>query len=189
MLDSYGLERGDHVRQLTSRIKEIGHVICERDPVAAAARDERILAEGGGKPRTITRQEIVPSLRCGLLSKDEHPARGTLFPQPWIITVAGRTRFDKIAGAGWLLVIDGRWPLLGIGLIAKLKRLGVERVVIGCGDHSPDAIQETDGVVMSWFDRNTTRASLVRPDHYVFGVATDDVQLERLFDDLEQQLK
>ncbi len=76
LLDSYGEERGEHVRQLTSRIKAIGHVICERDPDAAAARDERVLAEGGGHPRTITRQEIVPPLQTGLLAFPLYPAHG-----------------------------------------------------------------------------------------------------------------
>ncbi len=50
LLDTYGEERIEHVRQLTTRIKAIGHVICERDPVAAEARDIRILAEGDGHP-------------------------------------------------------------------------------------------------------------------------------------------
>ena len=44
LLDTYGEERSEHVRQLTTRIKAIGHVICERDPVAAEARDARILS-------------------------------------------------------------------------------------------------------------------------------------------------
>ena len=34
LLDSYGEERQAHVRELTSRIKAIGAVICERDPAA-----------------------------------------------------------------------------------------------------------------------------------------------------------
>ncbi len=46
LFESYGAERGAHVRRLTGRIKAIGQVICERDKVRAAARDARILAEG-----------------------------------------------------------------------------------------------------------------------------------------------
>jgi 3-(3-hydroxy-phenyl)propionate hydroxylase len=88
LLDSYAEERGAHVRELTTRIKAIGHVICERDPVAAEARDARILAEGNGEPRTITRQDIVPPLRRGLLAAAAHDANGTLFPQPWVRTKA-----------------------------------------------------------------------------------------------------
>jgi 3-(3-hydroxy-phenyl)propionate hydroxylase len=34
LLDTYTEERREHVRRLTTRIKEIGAVICERDPQA-----------------------------------------------------------------------------------------------------------------------------------------------------------
>ena len=39
LLDSYGIERQAHVRELTSRIKGVGAVICERDPAKARGRD------------------------------------------------------------------------------------------------------------------------------------------------------
>ncbi|KJF70052.1 bifunctional 3-(3-hydroxy-phenyl)propionate/3-hydroxycinnamic acid hydroxylase, partial [Agrobacterium arsenijevicii] len=54
LLDTYTVERKRHVQALTGKIKAIGQTICERDPVAAAARDARILAEGGGQPLVIT---------------------------------------------------------------------------------------------------------------------------------------
>jgi 3-(3-hydroxy-phenyl)propionate hydroxylase len=49
LLDSYGEERGDHVRELTTRIKAIGQVICERDrrPHASAIG---VSGGGGGRP-------------------------------------------------------------------------------------------------------------------------------------------
>ena len=83
-------------------------MICERDPAAAEARDARILAEGGGQPRTVTRQEIVPPLQKGLLAFPLHPAHGTLFPQPWIRTANGRQLLDSVVGTGWRLVLDDR---------------------------------------------------------------------------------
>ncbi len=48
LLDSYGQERKAHVRELTSRIKGVGAVICERDPAKARARDAKLLADCGG---------------------------------------------------------------------------------------------------------------------------------------------
>ena len=83
-------------------------MICERDPEAARERDARILAEGGGQPRTITRQEIVPPLRKGLLASQDNGAKGTLFPQPWVQSEDGRKLLDAAVGAGWRLVVDGR---------------------------------------------------------------------------------
>jgi 3-(3-hydroxy-phenyl)propionate hydroxylase len=32
-------------------------------------------------------------------------------------------------------------------------------------------------VLARWFERHACRAALVRPDHYVYGVATDASQL------------
>jgi 3-(3-hydroxy-phenyl)propionate hydroxylase len=188
LLDTYGEERGEHVRQLTSRIKAIGHVICERDPDAAAARDERILAEGGGQPRTITRQEIVPPLQTGLLAFPLHPAHGTLFPQPWIRTAEGRRRLDSVAGTGWRLVLDMRNELeLGPDLQAIMTRLDIRPIRIGPA--ADDVLTEEDGVLAAWFDRHDCRAAIVRPDHYVFGVASETSALDALLTDLAERLR
>jgi 3-(3-hydroxy-phenyl)propionate hydroxylase len=188
LLDSYGEERGEHVRQLTSRIKAIGHVICERDPDAAAARDERILAEGGGQPRTITRQEIVPPLQTGLLAFPLHPAHGTLFPQPWIRTAEGRRRLDSVAGTGWRLVLDMRNELeLSPDLQAIMTELDIRPIRIGPA--ADDVLTEEDGVLAAWFDRHDCRAAIVRPDHYVFGVASETSTLDALLTDLAERLR
>ncbi len=160
LFESYGAERGAHVRRLTGRIKAIGQVICERDPAQAAARDARILAEGGGGPLTITRQEIVPGLECGLIDDSCHAACGTLFPQPLL---AGGALMDAASGTGWRLVLDAREPVAGGDLH------GVRRVAIG-----PHGLAEAEGVLARWFDHHGCCAALVRPDHYVFGVAGPD---------------
>lgn len=173
LLDSYTTERAAHVRELTSRIKAIGLVICERDPEAAAARDARILAEGGGQPRTITRQDIVPPLQAGLLSAEPTPARGTLFPQPWIVTTTGAQLLDRVAGRGWRLFLNSRADLTP-------PETDLRSITIG-----PDGdLTERDGVLAAWFERNTCHAAIVRPDHYVFGTATDRPTLDALLADL-----
>jgi 3-(3-hydroxy-phenyl)propionate hydroxylase len=165
LLDSYAVERSAHVRELTSRIKAIGHVICERDPDGARARDARILAEGGGVARTITRQEIVPKLSCGLLSEHAHPANGTLFPQPLVRDGQTTALLDAVAGTGWRLVIDAR-------LSPLTAPPGVRPIIIG-----PGHIEECEGVVARWFEAQGCVAALVRPDHYVFGVAGDEAEI------------
>ncbi|CAN5216783.1 bifunctional 3-(3-hydroxy-phenyl)propionate/3-hydroxycinnamic acid hydroxylase [soil metagenome] len=186
LLDTYGEERSEHVRQLTGRIKAIGHIICERDPAAAHARDLRILAEGGGQPRTVTRQEIVPPLSKGLLSFPLQPAHGTLFPQPWIRTATGRQRLDVVAGTGWRLVLDARHALdLPSDVQADLRKLGVRPIRIGASD----TLVEDDGVLAAWFDRHGCRAAIVRPDHYVFGVADDTGALRNMLTELAAGLQ
>ena len=179
LLDSYETERKQHVRTLTGRIKAIGHAICERDPAAARARDAALIASGGGRAPTVTRQEIVPPLEAGLLAPVPHPANGTLFPQPWIETPDGARRLDEAAGAGWRIVWDGRhacgddWP-------------GGRAITVGGPRH--EALQERDGVLAGWFERQGCLAAIVRPDHYVYGVLREPSEAEAARTALQQQL-
>jgi len=161
LLDSYGIERGEHVRQLTARIKDIGAVICERDPERARARDAHLLAQGGGVVVDTPRQDVIPRLEHGLLSTGQSAARGTLFPQPWLVDGGERRRFDQLAGDGWLLV---RRPGLAHGADAAAGRLKPHTLQL------PEAA-EPDGLLAAWFERNGCVAALVRPDRYVFGTA------------------
>ena len=179
LLDTYAEERAEHVRQLTTRIKAIGHVICERDPVAAEARDARILGEGGGHPRTVTRQEIVPPLQKGLLAFPLHPAHGTLFPQPWIKTAAGRRLLDSVVGTGWWLVLDDRNEP---DLTVDVTQLDMRLIRLG-------SLAEADGVLAGWFDHHHCRAAIVRPDHYVYGVADDERTLGAMLSELATRLQ
>jgi 3-(3-hydroxy-phenyl)propionate hydroxylase len=194
LLDTYAEERLEHVRQLTTQIKAIGHVICERDPIAAEARDVRILAEGGGHPRTFTRQEIVPPLQKGLLAFPLHPAHGTLFPQPWIRTATGRGLLDTAAGTGWRLVLDARnAPDLTSGIRSDLTRIGMRLICVlsadTVGQAGHEIVAEEDGVLAAWFDRHGCRAAIVRPDHYVFGVANDSIALGKTLSELAARLE
>ncbi|HSV45456.1 MAG TPA: bifunctional 3-(3-hydroxy-phenyl)propionate/3-hydroxycinnamic acid hydroxylase, partial [Ramlibacter sp.] len=105
LLDSYGTERRAHVRELTRRIKGVGAVICERDPAKARERDRELLAACGGVVKDTPRQDILPGLEAGMLAGQAHPARGSLFPQPWLVQDGERKRMDTLAGNGWRLVL------------------------------------------------------------------------------------
>lgn len=156
LLDSYGAERSAHVTQLTTRLIEIGRGICERDPVAARARDARLREQGGGKAPVVLRQDVVPPLTSGFLSSGPHPANGRLFPQPRLVD--GRL-MDAAHGYGWRLV--STIALDGIALPGWITPVG--------------PVQEAEGVLSVWFARHDAVAALVRPDHYVFGTtATAD---------------
>ncbi|MET0540558.1 MAG: bifunctional 3-(3-hydroxy-phenyl)propionate/3-hydroxycinnamic acid hydroxylase [Variovorax sp.] len=181
LLDSYGIERKAHVRQLTGRIKGIGAVIGERDEGRARERDARMLAECGGVVRDMPRQDVIPGLAGGLLSALPHAANGTIFPQPWIARGDGRTRFDDLAGNGWWLVLDGNFdgepP-------AALVRAVPGLVVLRLGGD----IRELEGVAAGWFGRHACKAAIVRPDRYVYGVASDMPGLTALLDGLASRL-
>jgi 3-(3-hydroxy-phenyl)propionate hydroxylase len=190
LLDSYGVERGQHVRQLTSRLKVLGRVICERDAAAAQRRDDALLAETGGTVRTTTRQDIVPPLETGLLSPDPSTARGTLFPQPWIRQGQGTVRLDALAGTGWRLMTDGSSAAdsdLPGGVVGRLD-LRVVRVAPPPSAEA-DVLVETEGVLSAWFRRHGCTAALVRPDHYVFGVARTHAEFGRQLAQADQMIR
>jgi len=190
LLDSYGAERALHVRRLTARLKELGAVICERDPAAARRRDAALLAEGGGRPRTTFRQDIVPPLETGLLAPQPSSARGSLFPQPWVRQPGGAQRLDDVIGCGWRLVVDGTVAGLPPLPAAPARRLGLRVAIVGgAGRAEAPVLAETEGVLAAWFRRHAGVAALVRPDHYVFGLAATPAEIAPLLDSLDRMLE
>ncbi|MDM0103536.1 bifunctional 3-(3-hydroxy-phenyl)propionate/3-hydroxycinnamic acid hydroxylase [Variovorax sp. J22R24] len=180
LLDSYGIERAQHVRQLTSRIKGIGAVICERDEAKARERDARMLAECGGVVRDMPRQDVLPGLEAGLLSPLPHGANGTIFPQPWIERGGERARFDTLAGNGWWLVIDEAFDAIDAAPTSGAPSMTCLRL--------GEALRETEGVAADWFRRHGCRAAIVRPDRYVYGVASNAAELNAQLDALAVRL-
>jgi 3-(3-hydroxy-phenyl)propionate hydroxylase len=162
LLDSYGQERQAHVRELTTRLKALGAIICERDPAKARERDARLLAECGGVVKDTPRQDVLPRLETGLLATTATSGRGTLFPQPRLRD--GRL-MDQRFGCGWRLVGDGSLALPAANGIDPIDLI------------TPP---EADGVVAAWMQRHGCHAALLRPDHYVYGTATDAASLQAL---------
>lgn len=171
LLDSYGDERKAHVQELTSRIKAIGAVICERDIDKARARDAHLLEESGGVVRDTPRQDVIPPLGTGLLAPAANPARGTLFPQPWLRQDGQDVRLDAVAGNGWLLVLGAGYdgPAPSTQGIPGLRVLRLD-----------DTLPEKEGVAAAWFERHGSTAALVRPDRYVYGTAASGQALADL---------
>ncbi len=186
LLDSYGTERGAHVRELTRRIKGIGAVICERDESKARARDAHLLAECGGVVKDTPRQDVLPRLELGCLSAQPGSARGTICPQPMIewgvdagadtdtharaaAGASARTLLDDRVARGWRVVVDDL--LCEVGPLAS----GVTVVHVGARGW-----RESDGVLAAWMRRHECHAALVRPDHYVFGTASTRFELDAL---------
>ncbi len=172
LLDTYGYERKAHVTDLTTRIKGIGQIICERDPERARARDAKLLADCGGVVQPTPRQDVQPALRAGLLAAQQHPARGTIFPQPWLLVDGEKQRMDDVLGNGWLLVLDRHADAALRQQARVLARPGLTVAQLG----TPDCT-ETEGVLARWFERQGCSAALVRPDHYVYGVVSSAPEL------------
>jgi 3-(3-hydroxy-phenyl)propionate hydroxylase len=178
LLDTYEAERRQHVKRLTAILKDIGAVICERDPDAAKRRDKRLLDEAGGEVRTVPRQQLIPPVETGFLAPTPHPANGTLFPQPRVRAGNGAKLLDDLAGTGFRVVMNDRIDAAAVKRHPAVAQLDARLVRIG----ATEAVQETEGVVAAWFERNGCAAALVRPDHYVYGVASDQAGLAALLD-------
>jgi 3-(3-hydroxy-phenyl)propionate hydroxylase len=172
LLDTYGAERKGHVQALTGRIKAIGQLIGERDLAAARARDAQLLAQCGGVVPSVPRQDVQPALQTGLLSADRAPGVGSIFPQPWLLAGETRRRMDTLCGTGWRVVLA---PGANARFTPVLRPYPQLRVVpIGDAGYV-----ETDGIVAQWMARHGCAAAIVRPDHYVHGVATTPEHLSR----------
>ena len=80
-------------------------------------------------------------------------------------------------GGGFRIVTNGNIAVRSKGL--KVVRIGAGE---GC-------LREMDGVAAAWFARHACVAALVRPDHYVYGVAADAAGLDRLIEEFHAALQ
>ena len=90
---------------------------------------------------------------------------------------------DHAVGTGWRLVL--KEAALQAEAAAMAADLGAELAVLALG--TPDC-NEAEGVLAAWFAQRQCAAALVRPDHYVYGVANDAAQLKGLLTQLRSQL-
>jgi len=176
LLDTYGAERKAHVTELTTRIKAIGQIVGQRDLAKARERDAHLLQECGGVVKSQPRQSVQPALAQGLLSPTRHPAVGTIFPQPWILRDGRKQRLDELAGRGWRIVAAPGTDAPPSERIATVR--------IGAPE-----LREADGVAARWFEQHGCSAAIVRPDHYVWGVADGAAALQSQLRTLERQLQ
>lgn len=161
ILDSYTSERSQHIRYAIGMSVALGKVICVLDEEEAAARDERMLALGGDPAQVLPATE-PPVLGPGIL--DPRPrseaVRGTMAPQ--FPVDAGL--FDEVVGDGPVLLTRTPLPRAPERAFA-LSDLG-----------------DPTGAWSSWLDQLGADAVLIRPDHYLFGIAPAD-QAEALLED------
>ena len=172
LLDTYGAERSAHVRRLTTTIMHIGRNICERDEARARQRDAELLALAGGVVKSVPRQDLIPPLETGLIAPaasaiHESPnARGTLFPQPRVRHEGASVLLDDVTGHGLRLMLASTCNAEAVASLPAVRQCGARVVQFG-----PGGWEEEDGLAAAWFARHGANAALVRPDHYVYGVA------------------
>jgi 3-(3-hydroxy-phenyl)propionate hydroxylase len=195
LLDSYEIERKPHVRAVVASAKEFGTIIGELDPVAAAVRDAKLVADlKSGKAETV-RQRFIPDLVSGLIAGEAKLA-GRLFVQPHVCAPDGRTvRLDDLLAPDFVVATATSEAMgwLSDASRAAWQRLGGGQVVIATSGESGHrggvlAVVEADGLFNDWMRRNAVAAVIVRPDRYVYGAAADAAELNVLIEHLLQNL-
>ncbi|KAB8159442.1 bifunctional 3-(3-hydroxy-phenyl)propionate/3-hydroxycinnamic acid hydroxylase [Streptomyces sp. 3MP-14] len=175
ILDTYQTEREPHVRAVTEKGIELGHLQTLRDPERAAERDRKLLArrQQGGAPKAVR----FPDLREGLFASRSDAGHGQLSVQGVVHDGTRGDRLDQLVGGGFqLLLAEGLLGALEDGpLLHELAGAGVRVVVPGArsGDHPVAAlVQDVHGTYRDWFAELGCSAVAVRPDFHVFGTAS-----------------
>ncbi|WP_210583625.1 bifunctional 3-(3-hydroxy-phenyl)propionate/3-hydroxycinnamic acid hydroxylase [Streptomyces sp. GESEQ-35] len=198
VLDTYGQERRQHVKESILSSVQLGRVICVTDPEAAADRDATVLA--GRRGRTGPEQpEPAKPLSAGLLRRPSadpaEPPAGAVVPQGRVSVQGDTGLFDEIVGWGFVLLTaddlrpalgEDRWSFLG-ALGTHVVRLLPPGAAAGTGQDLTDAI-DVDGFYRAYLDEHHATAVLIRPDYHVFGAANGPEDTAALIDDLRGRL-
>ncbi|MGW0710655.1 bifunctional 3-(3-hydroxy-phenyl)propionate/3-hydroxycinnamic acid hydroxylase [Streptomyces sp. NPDC002643] len=166
LLDTYQSEREPHVRAIIAKGIELGRVQTMRDPVAAAERDARLIAqrEANGRPEKMRFPGLGPGLR------DTSPQAGQLMPQGRVEAHGTEGLFDAVLGRGFVLLVDGRaGATLDAPAMAEAARLGVGVHHLTDRRLTTEGFTDAGGVYGRWFDETGSAAVLWRPDFYILG--------------------
>lgn len=191
ILDTYGQERKKHVRTVVGHAKTFGLIIGELDEAAALRRDQELKEQlASGKAETV-RQKFIPGLEVGALAslQDGSPALGAgeLFVQPWVQQGADWTRLDDVMTTGFWITTTGAidpamWRDLPAWRQMGGRTVAIHTVVQSHTGLDTDTLQvvEREGLFAQWMQERQAMAVLVRPDHYVYGVAQTPAELLEL---------
>ena len=189
LLDSYEAERKPNVIEVTNAVKQLGKLICERDPVTAQKRDADLRQAQGGVIETKTRQNLIPGIKAGVLSPTSRSA-GDVFPQPLLrFGDKAPQMLDDLTGPCFRLFVVGAYELS-----AELSRSAFFRArgtsVIHAYDNANVAVNgvvlgsDLHGQLAKWFEQHNCAAAIVRPDNYVFGTAATTAEIPQLLSEL-----
>ena len=190
LLDSYDLERREHVRAMIQLSRWVGQVVSVRNRVGAALRDvffKGISLIPSAKTYIVQmRFKPMPTMDRGALTRvgavSTPTPVGRLFPQPWVATRdVPRQRLDDALGEWFALVAWNNDPrgLLDADAAARAEAAGIRLVSARPAVQLPWEGGASDGLVVGdldgslkrWFDARPESVVLVRPDRIVGGVA------------------
>ena len=187
LLDSVETERQPQTEWVIRFAIELGKVLCELDPKAAAERDAAVRGADAPPPPI-----DFPPLQDGVIHRapdgsPDHLA-GALSVQGRVAVDGREGLFDDVVGRGWTLIAADGDPLeqLDDGLRDALGAL--DATVASLDPDAPGGIADADGRLTDWLGHHGAHAVLVRPDFYVFGSVASSDELPALVSDLRAQL-
>ncbi|MFJ5779447.1 bifunctional 3-(3-hydroxy-phenyl)propionate/3-hydroxycinnamic acid hydroxylase [Streptomyces sp. NPDC093094] len=183
ILDTYQTEREPHVRAVTEKGIELGHLQTLRDPERAAERDRTLLARR--VESAVPEPMRFPDLVEGLFTRGAGAGRGQLSVQGVVDDGTRSDRLDQIVGGGFHLLVDEDHlaALESHRLLDDLAGAGVRVVVLGeraAAHPVATVVRDVDGTYHAWFAELGCSAVVVRPDFYVYGTADHSDAVARL---------
>jgi 3-(3-hydroxy-phenyl)propionate hydroxylase len=184
LLASYEAERRPHVRAMADVSVRMGHIFLAHSPALARVRDGlfRLLDHIPRARKFIRDFEFKPgpAIDHGLISggrrRSARAPEGSYFPQPRVRTDTGyRVLLDDLLGPGFAVVGLDCDPSALVGDTAPWSALGARFISImspGTGTNIPSAAVDESGRLTAWFRRHGAAVAIVRPDRFVYGVAS-----------------
>ena len=164
LLETYGAERGPHVRAYIELAITLGGLINAKAMEAAVPR----AVLDGGEPVRMT--SIKPRLGPGLAAAGDGP-QGSLSPQP---TLSDGIRLDDRVGYGWALLLHPDSD-------------GLANPTVSAWIDAAGATVVRDCVLRAWLDSVGAMAALIRPDRYVLGTASTAAELAAIVKTIKQE--
>jgi hypothetical protein len=184
VLDTVDPERQPHNEAVIRLAMELGRVLCQLDPQAAAERDTMLRAAGPPPPLEF------PPLSGGVVHQpvDEDPLAGALSVQGVVERDGHQGRFDDVVGRGFALITAAGDPLDGLGDAERALVDALGMTVASLDPQPPHGVVDLDGRLTAWLSEHNRQAVLVRPDFYVFGSAATTSEVPALLQDLASKL-
>ena len=179
LLETYGSERSAHVQHAIWTSIEYGKIVCETDPVAAAARDQHFRAAGPQAFPSLPAERLGPGVFApGALAASAWA--GTLGPQGRVrLASLGEDLADRFNPGGFSLIFDGARvseqdvaaavAALPASIPHRIYRI-VEPAANGSIETGFGAV-DVEGVYRKRFDETGAILEVQRPDFYVYGLA------------------
>ncbi len=185
VLESYESERIEHAKHYIQFSRDLGDIICIADPVKAAERDARMMAELAARnyePITGDLVKLGPGAWC-----EDTATAGELSPQGRVRFEGREDRFDQAVGHGWMiLAVDQEVD----GLLREAHQHALEALggrVLSIGAEGCD-ITTLDDSYTRWMAEAEASYAIIRPDFYVAATAKTPQDLAARFETILSRL-